>query len=75
MISPRVAPPLALDFPDAPNDAPVAVNPPAIWRRPEPAPGKLCPCAECGDAGARIVARAADVAALIKRLDGAMGSR
>ena len=57
----------------APDDAPV--KPPSVWRRPGPTPGKLCSCAECGDAGARIVARAADVAALIKRLDAARGAR
>ena len=59
---PRLPRALSLDFPDVPDDAPAAVKPPRVWARPAFVAGKLCPCAACKDAEARLDARSLEFA-------------
>lgn len=60
--APKLAPALALDFPDVPDDAPpVTPRPrqPKVWTRQESPPrvaGRLCECGECQASAARLVA-------------------
>jgi hypothetical protein len=59
----RIARALSLDFPDVPDDGPVAapppaqVKPPRVWQRQDGACSHLHPCTDCQAAAARILAR------------------
>lgn len=59
MTAPRLAPALALDFPDVPDDAPPVVarpKSPRVWTREALRTGPLCDCSGCKAAAARIAA-------------------